>query len=123
LLTEVESDKALAETMRLGSEGEVDMACRLAIKFPTKDVPGVLSAFGIEPGGDIKAEERQLRLIFDEVKLGDKWCIATAARAKGGFCTELGRLACGGIIFFGSRQEEGMEPVGVYCLGVRLFDL
>ncbi len=99
------------------------MACKLAIKFPSKDVPEVLSVLGIEPEGNIEAQERQLRLIFDELKLGDKWCMATATRTKGGFCTELGRLASAGIIFFGSRQDDGMEPVGVYCLGGALFDL
>lgn len=99
------------------------MACKLTIKFPSKDVPEVLSAFEIEPERNRKAQERQLRLIFDELKLGDRWCTATATRAKGGFCTELGRLASEGIIFFGSRQEDGMERVGVYCLGGSIFDL
>jgi hypothetical protein len=99
------------------------MAHKLEIKFPRKDAAEVLSAFGIEPEGHIEAEERQLRLIFDELNLGDRWCIATATRTKGSFCTELGRLASAGIIFFGSRQEDGMESVGVYCLGDRLFDL
>lgn len=99
------------------------MACKLTIKFPSKDVPEVLSAFEIEPERNKEAQERQRRLIFDKLKLGDRWCIATATRAKGGFCSELGRLASESIIFFGSRQEDGMESVGVYCLGGRFFDL
>jgi hypothetical protein len=105
------------------AEGEANMAHKLEIKFPRKDTAEVLSAFGIEPEDDIEAEEGQLRLIFDELKLGDRWCIATATRAKGGFCTELGRLASAGIIFFGSRQEDGIGSAGVYCLGGSLFDL
>jgi hypothetical protein len=99
------------------------MACKLRIKFPRKDVSDVLWAFGIEPDGEKEAQERQLRLIFDNVELEDRWCFGTATRAKGGFCTELSYLASEGIIFFGERKEDGMKAHGVFCLGGTAFGL
>jgi len=88
------------------------MACKLLLRFGWDNVPEVLSAFGIEPRGDGKSQETQLRLLFDEVELvdGASWT-ATATRAEGGFAKELRRLAGTGVTFLGKRWEDSVKGV------------